>query len=124
MDNMFHDELEPHEIGKDDIVKPQYICMNCKTLIGPIWDDDENQCNCDEYEYLVLRLHDEREVGKLETDLAAKDETIKKLSEALANYGVHEEDCGVWQSRYDIEDDVVECTCGLEAALTAGKVEA
>ena len=66
----------------------------------------------------------EKEISNhLRTELAAKDETVKQLREALENYGVHEEDCDVWQSRYDIEDDVVECTCGLEDALTAGEGE-
>ncbi len=35
---------------------PQYICMTCKTVIGPIWDDDKNQCDCGAYEFEVWRV--------------------------------------------------------------------
>ena len=39
-----------------DKLKPQYICMTCKTVIGPIWDDYDNQCNCGPYEFEVWRV--------------------------------------------------------------------
>lgn len=40
-----------------DKLEPQYICMTCKTVIGPIWDDYENQCKCkDPYEFEVWRV--------------------------------------------------------------------
>lgn len=40
----------------EDTILPQYICMTCKTVIGPVWDDYENQCSCGEYEYEVWRV--------------------------------------------------------------------
>ena len=40
-----------------DKLEPQYICMTCKTVIGPIWDDYDNQCKCkDVYEFEVWRV--------------------------------------------------------------------
>lgn len=44
---------EPLTEEAKEKIPPQYICMTCKTVIGPIWDDHENQCNCDVYEYEV-----------------------------------------------------------------------
>ncbi len=40
----------------EDKLLPQYICMTCKTVIGPIWDDDKNQCDCGAYEFEVWRV--------------------------------------------------------------------
>lgn len=40
----------------EETIPPQYICMTCKTVIGPIWDDDENQCQCGVYEFEVWRV--------------------------------------------------------------------
>ena len=37
-------------------VVPQFVCLNCKKVIGPVWDDEEHQCGCDMYEYDVIRL--------------------------------------------------------------------
>ena len=40
-----------------EILEPQWICMACKTIIGPIWDDYDNQCKCkDPYEFEVWRV--------------------------------------------------------------------
>ena len=44
-------------------LEPQYICMTCKTVIGPIWDDEENQCNCTgAYDFEVWRVCSTSEV--------------------------------------------------------------
>lgn len=32
-----------------------WICHTCKTVIGPIVDDDENKCGCDVYEFEYSR---------------------------------------------------------------------
>lgn len=37
-------------------MQPQYICFNCKTVIGPIYDDFNNCCKCDDYEADVWRM--------------------------------------------------------------------
>lgn len=38
-------------------LEPQYICMACKTVIGPVWDDYDNQCKCeDPYSIEVWRV--------------------------------------------------------------------
>lgn len=30
----------------EETIPPQWICMTCKTVIGPIVDDDEHTCKC------------------------------------------------------------------------------
>lgn len=40
----------------EETIPPQYICMTCKTVIGPVWDDGENQCECDVYKFEVWRV--------------------------------------------------------------------
>lgn len=38
-------------------MEPVYICLTCKTVIGPVWDDFENKCKCAEpYDYEVVRV--------------------------------------------------------------------
>lgn len=44
-------------------MQPQWICLNCKTVIGPIIDED--QCGCGDYEYLVRMIEDNRDDIKL-----------------------------------------------------------
>ena len=47
-------------------MEPQFICMTCKTVIGPIWDDYDNQCNCkDQYDIEVWRVTPVDAKGKL-----------------------------------------------------------
>jgi hypothetical protein len=58
----------------DKEFEPQFICMTCKKVIGPIWDDNENQCDCQDQAYSpeVWRVVSENE---LEAALeAAKEE--------------------------------------------------
>lgn len=45
-----------HQIEEEDFLPPQYICLTCKTVIGPVWDDEENQCSCDVYEFEVVLM--------------------------------------------------------------------
>ena len=36
---------------------PQFICMACKTVIGPIWNDHDRKCVCaDSYDHEVWRV--------------------------------------------------------------------
>jgi hypothetical protein len=37
---------------QDETIPPQWICMTCKTVVGPVVDDDEHKCNCKDV-YLV-----------------------------------------------------------------------
>lgn len=48
------DEAAQHSVQADgtDGLVPQWICMTCKTVIGPIVDDGENRCNCKD-DYLI-----------------------------------------------------------------------
>ena len=41
---------------RDKFIAPQFICLTCNTVIGPVWDDDDHKCRCDIYEYEVIRL--------------------------------------------------------------------
>lgn len=35
-----------------ETIPPQWICMTCKTVIGPVVDDDEHKCKCED-PYLI-----------------------------------------------------------------------
>lgn len=42
---------------KTEKLTPQFICMACKIVIGPIWDDDDDKCICaDPYDHEVWRV--------------------------------------------------------------------
>ena len=47
-----------------EIMEPQFICLTCKTVIGPTWDDYDNQCNCkDIYDIEVYRVISAQKTG-------------------------------------------------------------
>jgi len=44
-------EIDRREL-EDETIPPQWICMTCKTVVGPVVDDDKHKCNCKDV-YLV-----------------------------------------------------------------------
>ncbi len=52
----------------DKEMKPVYICLTCKKVIGPIWDDDKNQCGCGPYDYEVVRVAPVDEIEQLKSE--------------------------------------------------------
>ncbi|MCK4883556.1 MAG: hypothetical protein KAS30_01670 [Candidatus Diapherotrites archaeon] len=44
----------------ENFKEPIYICLTCKKVIGPIWDDYDNDCGCgDDYEIYRVAPVDE-----------------------------------------------------------------
>ncbi len=59
-------EADLKHVDEEDILSPQFICMTCKTVIGSIWDDDENQCKCKDVYYIeVYRVASVNTEGEL-----------------------------------------------------------
>lgn len=50
LDDLYGPGAEDAEMG--ETIPPQWICMTCKTVVGPIVDDDEHRCKCDDV-YLI-----------------------------------------------------------------------
>ncbi len=57
-----------------------WICHTCKTVIGPIIDDDENRCGCDEYDFRYSRyipdLSQDKEIQELKDKVAELEQNI------------------------------------------------
>jgi len=45
-------EWKEKEDSTDKVLSPQWICMTCKTVVGPVVDDDEHRCKCKD-DYLI-----------------------------------------------------------------------
>lgn len=41
----------PNGVLGGEVMKPQFICLSCMTVIGEVWDDDENTCKCPDQAY-------------------------------------------------------------------------
>ncbi len=65
----------------NETLKPQFICMTCKTVIGPIWDDFKNRCKCkDVYDYEVWRVEQSYIINKIK-------EPLKEIYDVLTEIG-------------------------------------
>jgi hypothetical protein len=49
-------EWKEKEDPTDKMLSPQWICVTCKTVIGPIVDDDANRCKCNDVYLMELWL--------------------------------------------------------------------
>ena len=65
-------------------VPPQFICLTCKTVIGEVWDDHENQCKCKgDYSYEVCRMVDATIIDEKDAEIERLDKRIAELETKL-----------------------------------------
>ena len=81
-------------MGEQAILKPQFICISCKTVIGQIWDDDENTCECvDVYDIEVWQMCSVEQIATLKehnatlkAHLASAKEVVEDIHDLVKGY--------------------------------------
>jgi hypothetical protein len=89
---------EPNN-NQQKALSPQWICLACKTVVGPVVDDDKHRCNCKDGYLVDLWL-----VAPVEPKPTHKEMSIYEIYSGLQDFLVSSSDDGDGYMQYAPEE--------------------